>query len=156
MIVKEIMTKEVITLSPNDSLVKAAKVLVENNIGAAPVVDEDEKVVGIIAESDLVNVMQYKDDLGSSLLMLVPGYGERWSFQKSFEDTEKWLKHVEEGKVKEEMSENPYTLKPEDPVSKVSELFVVKNVNQAPVVIEDDQLVGIVSRADLVKAMKEV
>ena len=49
----EIMTSKVITVRPDTSVEEAAKVLVDNRISAAPVVGDDERVVGILSESDL-------------------------------------------------------------------------------------------------------
>jgi len=153
MLVKEIMEKDVISFKPNDSLKTVAKTFTEKNISAGPVVDEENRVIGIISESDLVDVLKYHKKLSSELLSLIPGYGERWSFQKSFEEIDKWLKRVEEGRVEDEMTKGVITVNPEDDLSKVGESMVLRKVNQVPVVDEDGKLLGIVARADVIRAM---
>lgn len=55
--VNEIMTHMVITVSPDDTLAKAANIMHKHKIGGLPVVDEDDKLVGIITESDLFRVL---------------------------------------------------------------------------------------------------
>ena len=54
MLLKDIMTKDVLTLSPNDSLQDAAELLIKNNISGAPVVDAFNNVIGMLTEGDLV------------------------------------------------------------------------------------------------------
>lgn len=153
MLVKEIMTKDVISFKPDDSLATVAKTFIGENVSAAPVVDENNCVVGIISESDLMDVLEYHEDLGSELLSLAPGYGDRWSFQRSFEEADEWLHRIEEGKAKEEMTKGVFKVNPEDDLSKVEEAMVLRKVNQVPVVDEEGKLVGIVARADVIRAM---
>ncbi|KXA96701.1 hypothetical protein AKJ39_04245, partial [candidate division MSBL1 archaeon SCGC-AAA259J03] len=74
-------------------------------------------------------------------------------FQRSFEEVDEWLHRVEEGKVKDEMTERVFTVRPEDEISKVEETMVLRKVNQVPVVGGERELVGIVARADLIQAM---
>ena len=52
--VKEIMQKEVITVTPETEIVKATMILLDNRINGVPVIDEKGKVVGILCQSDLV------------------------------------------------------------------------------------------------------
>lgn len=54
MLLKDIMTKDVLTLSPNDSLEKAAELFVEHGISGAPVIDAFNNVIGMLTEGDLV------------------------------------------------------------------------------------------------------
>lgn len=152
LLVREIMTKDVISFKPEDSLSTVAKTFIEENISAAPVIDEENRVVGIISESDLMDVLEYHENLGSELLSLVPEYGDRWSFQRSFEEVDEWLQRVEEGKAEDEMTKGVFTVNPDDDVSKVEEVMVLRKVNQVPVVDEEKKLVGLVARADVIRA----
>lgn len=52
---KDIMTKESITISPDTDLKEATRILVDNKISGMPVVDKNEKVIGIISEKDILN-----------------------------------------------------------------------------------------------------
>ena len=51
---KDIMTKEVITISPDTEIAQAAKMLLSNRINGLPVIDETGKLVGILCQSDLI------------------------------------------------------------------------------------------------------
>ncbi len=140
------MTKDVISFKPDDSLASVAKTFIEKKISAGPVVDEENRVVGVISESDLMEVLEYHEGLLNELF---------WSWKKAFEDLDKWVHRVENGKVKDEMSKDVITVHLEDEVSKAAEAMVLKKVNHIPVVGDEDKLVGIVARADVIRAMVE-
>lgn len=55
--VRDIMTKDVKTLHPEDTIKSAATLMYDNRIGALPVVDHEDKLVGIITESDIFRIM---------------------------------------------------------------------------------------------------
>ena len=57
--VGEIMTKNVITVRENDTLLRAAEVLKENRVAGAPVLNEQDELVGIISETDVLKIMDY-------------------------------------------------------------------------------------------------
>ena len=54
MIAKHIMTKDVITVSPAITIKNLAKILIENQISGAPVVDKNGKILGVVSEADIV------------------------------------------------------------------------------------------------------
>ena len=54
MLAKDIMTKDVITVTGDETLQNVAKIFVEKNISGLPVVDEHNRVIGVISEGDLV------------------------------------------------------------------------------------------------------
>lgn len=64
---KDIMTKDVITVRADDTIKKAAELLHDEQIGALPVIDEKDKVVGIITESDIFRIMiaWFKEEIGT-------------------------------------------------------------------------------------------
>jgi acetoin utilization protein AcuB len=55
--VNSIMTTDVITMSPDDTIIQAAQVMMENKVSGLPVVDQDGRVVGIITESDIFRMV---------------------------------------------------------------------------------------------------
>jgi len=155
LLVKEIMTKDVISFKPDDSLISVANKFIEKHISAGPVVDAENRVVGVISESDLMKILEYHKDLGAELLSLIPLFGNQWSFQRDLGEFNKWALRVEEGKVKDEMSKDVFTVHFEDVVAKAVEIMVYKKVNHIPVVDDENKLVGIVARADVVRAMSK-
>ncbi|MCX7940987.1 MAG: CBS domain-containing protein [Endomicrobia bacterium] len=54
---KDLMTKDVITVKENTPVVELARILYENKISGAPVVDESGKVVGVVTERDILNII---------------------------------------------------------------------------------------------------
>jgi CBS-domain-containing membrane protein len=70
--VKDIMTKDIITVTPDTEVVKAAKILLEKRINGLPVVDDSGKLVGILCQSDLI--AQQKSIPIPSLFTLLEGF----------------------------------------------------------------------------------
>lgn len=66
--VRDIMTKDVKTVHPDDTIKTAATLMYENRIGALPVVDSDKKLAGIITESDIFRVMieSFNEEVGEA------------------------------------------------------------------------------------------
>ena len=54
--VGEVMSREVLTVRPDDPAVKAVKLMIENKVGSVPVVDEEETLIGIVTETDFLQV----------------------------------------------------------------------------------------------------
>ena len=57
MLIKEVMSRDVVTVAPNDSVATAANLMIERKIGCLPVVADDRKLIGIVTESDLLRVL---------------------------------------------------------------------------------------------------
>ena len=132
------MSKEVITLKPTDTYQVAAKLLVDKAISGFPVVDEAGKLVGILSEKDLIRV-------------LYPFYQSFYKHPELYLDLEE-----REGKIKEILNDpisNFMTTEvvscgPDMPIMEAAAIMLVKSVHRLPV-IEDGQLVGIITRQDV-------
>ena len=151
--VREFMNKDVVYVSPDDTIFDAAKLLSQLNIAGAPVV-EKEKIVGIISISDIIKFIDIKlgvlpkintPGLSSLLLALV-------QMQKIHMDFKKEIEKITKFKVKEVMSKNVITISPKMTLLEVAEIMEKHDFNRFPVV-ENGKLVGIVARADLIKAL---
>ena len=151
--VREFMNKDVIYLSAEDTIYDAAKLLSQLNVAGAPVI-EKEKIVGIISISDIIKFIDIKlgvlpkintPGLSTLLLALV-------QMQKIHMDFKKELEKITKFKVKEVMSKNVVTISPKMTLLEVAELMEKHDFNRFPVV-ENGKLVGIVARADLIKAL---
>ena len=144
---KDIMTEDVVTIEPETSVEEAAKILSENNISGLPVV-KDGKVLGIISEKDLIikdkklHFPDYIDLLGGIIYLE--------SYKKFEEEFKKFIAV----NVEELMTEDVITISPETPVEDIATIMVEEEVNRIPVVV-NDKLVGIVTRADLVRDLAE-
>lgn len=143
----EIMTEDVITVSKEDSVKEVAKILTEEEISGVPVV-EDRELVGIVSEGDLVahdkklhfpNYVYFLDSI---------------FYLESIEKFEDDLKKVAAVKIKDIMTEDVVTISPDASVEDIATLFTDEGINRLPV-IEDGEMVGIVSRGDVVRYMSE-
>jgi CBS domain-containing protein len=137
--IRELMTTEVVTVTPQTTLKEAATLLVQRGISGVPVVDEDGAVVGVFSEADVV-VKEGREGRREGLL--------GWLFEQDISIESK----LEAKTVGDAMSSPPITIGPGAPVHKAASRMVDESVNRLPVVEPDGKLVGIVTRADLVRA----
>jgi CBS domain-containing protein len=137
--VRELMTTEVVSVTPETPLRKAAAVLAESKISGMPVVDAADNVVGVLSEGDIVVRAGGSEKSKHGLLgwLLDPDLGleEKMTAEN----------------VGDAMSAPAVVIAPTRPVYEAARLMVHENVNRLPVV-EGDALVGILTRADVVRA----
>jgi CBS domain-containing protein len=144
--VKDIMTKEVIAVSPDTEIVSAAKILLENRINGMPVIDAFGRLVGIICQSDLV--AQQKGIPIPSLFTLLESYIPLTSIKRIDKEMEK----IAALTVKEAMTLEPVTVSPETDIEEVAKLMVDKKYHTLPVV-DGGKVVGIVGKEDVLKTL---
>ena len=147
MLVKEVMTTDVITVSIGDSVETCAKLLQEHNISGLPVLDEAGRVAGVVTEGDLirrasrVKAPGYLEILGGLIYLGSP---------KKFVEELQRAMSLEAGQL---MSKNVVFISPEDTVEKAATLMVEKRISRLPVVDEQQKLIGIVSRRDIMSSL---
>jgi len=141
--VKEIMTKDVITVTENDTVEKCANLLNRNDLSGLPVVDGDNYVKGIITEGDLikhntkVEVPAFLEILGGIIYLDDPN--------KYFENVRKSMGHF----VGTVMTQDVISVSPDQEIEATAKLIAGKKIKRLPVVDEDGKLLGIVSRKDI-------
>jgi CBS domain-containing protein len=141
--VGDFMTTKVVTVHPDSQVGDAARLMLERKISGLPVVDAGDHVVGIVTEHDLLR--RRPDGPGSQTphwlqLMIEPPEiaNEPARFQ--------------EAKVEEVMTGNPLTVTEDTPIEEACRLVQQRGIKRLPVV-RDGRLVGVVARADLVRAL---
>lgn len=141
--VRDIMTRLVVRLYPDESVKEAATRLAANGISGAPVV-EDGKVVGIVSESDLIHSLAPPAPVerGTSVLDTIEFLG-----------SEKPHGIVHGTTVGQVMSPFVFQVSADTSIWKAASIMERRGVKRLPVVDDHDGLIGIVSRADLVRAM---
>jgi CBS domain-containing protein len=130
------MTRDAITVSPETPLKEAAELLARHRVSGLPVVDE-AKVVGVLSEADIV--------------ARSTGSRESRSLIRAFLSGRKHQPDVGATRAGEAMTSPAITIAPQRPVAEAARVMVERKVNRLPVV-DDSGLVGIVTRADLVRA----
>ena len=144
--VKDIMTKNLITVSPEMEIANAAKLLLEKSINGVPVVDRKGNLVGILCQSDLI--AQEKRLPLPSLFTLLDGFIPL-SSMKHFE---KEVQKISATTVAHAMTPNPVTVRPETSLEEVATIMVERNFHTLPVV-DKGKLLGIVGKEDILKTL---
>lgn len=144
--VKDIMSKDIISVTPDTEIAHVAKLLLEKRINGVPVVDEDGSLVGIICQSDLI--AQQKNIPIPSLFTLLDGFMPLTSLKRLDKEVEK----IAAAQVAHAMTRNPETVGPETAIEDVAALMVDKSFHTLPVV-EEGKLVGIVGKEDILKTL---
>ena len=143
---KDIMTREVITISPNTEIAQAAKLLLTNRINGVPVINDAGKLVGILCQSDLI--IQQKNIPIPSLFTLLDGFISLTSSKKLDKEVEK----IAATKVADAMTANPITVNSDTGIADVATLMVEKSYHTLPVV-DAGNLVGILGKEDVLKTL---
>ena len=139
----QIMTRPVITITPETPIVEAANTMLQKHVSGLPVVDASGKLVGIVSEGDFIR----RSEIGTQrkrgrFLKFILGPG------KAATD----FVHEHGRKVAEIMTPKPLTISEETQLEEIVELMEKNNVKRLPVT-RGDTVVGIVSRANLLQAV---
>jgi CBS domain-containing protein len=142
MLVKQVMTTDIITLNDTTTFYEAAKTLLEKHISGAPVVDTEGNLVGVLSEKDLFKALYptSADFYGSSKKYIIG------------QDLEENAKNASNKTVGEFMSRRLITATPETDILRVGGLMVATGVHRVPVV-DGEKLVGMVSRGDIYRVI---
>ena len=146
MLAKDIMTREVITVGPEEKVEKVAQILVEHKISGIPVVDADKHVLGIVTEKDLM--------IKASELK-VPFYITLFDSIIFLENPIRFNNNVKKytaSEVRDAMTKRVVVADENTPVPEVVELMQKKRINRIPIV-RHDKLVGIITRNDVLKSL---
>ena len=147
--VTEVMTTPVTTLTADTTIEEAASLLVEADIGGAPVVDGSGRLIGLLDDSDLV-LSEARLHAPTTIEILgayIPLPGERRRFQDE-------LRQALGRTVGEVMEDDPPAVQPDATVEDVATLLHDRAVSRVAIVDAERRVVGIVSRGDLVRALR--
>jgi len=141
---RDVMTTPVIFASPEMSVQETAKLLAEHSISAVPVIDAEGKLIGIVSEGDLVR----RVEIGTHARR------RSWWLELLASTRELASEYVKEHSqtVKDLMSVDVVTVAEDTPLSEVAELLERHRIKRVPVV-DNGKVAGLVSRADLVRAL---
>jgi predicted transcriptional regulator len=150
---RDVMSRDLITASPDQSLVEVRHTLIESRIGGAPVVSGG-RLVGVISRSDLIRIEELVETLDAEV-----SDNEEWlddqadGFEhpapRRFEGFHARLKQL---RVKDAMRSQVVTCAPETPIRELADEMIRQRVHRI-VVVEKDRPVGIVSTLDIVELM---
>src|SRR5947209_7685270 len=143
----DVMTTNVITVSPDTSVQEVAKILSERGISGVPVVDAQNRLVGIVSEGDLLHRVEMGTDRKT-------GRRRSWWLDTVGSDEELARAYVKShGRTARDVMTREVTSVSETAeLAEIANLLETKRIKRVPVV-RDGKLVGIVSRANLVRAL---
>ncbi|WP_024508072.1 CBS domain-containing protein [Bradyrhizobium sp. ARR65] len=139
----QIMTKPVITVAPDATIIDAANLMLQKHVSGLPVVDAGGKLVGIVSEGDFIR----RSEIGTQRKR---GRWLRFILGPGTSASDFVQEHGR--KVSEVMTKTPLTITEDAALAEIVELMERNNVKRLPVV-RNDKLVGIVSRANLLQAV---
>ena len=141
---RDVMVSPVITAEKNSTVRDVAKLLLANRISAVPVIDSAGKVVGIVSEADLMHRAEAGTERPTSWwLSLISG--------ESAMASEYVQSHAL--KVKDVMATEVQTAQPDTPLVEIADMLEEKHIKRVPIVNAAGELVGIVSRANIIQAV---
>ncbi len=143
---KDIMTKDLITVSPETGIVDVVKIFLEKHFNGLPVVDKDNKLIGIITQMDLVSQNQ-KIEMPSYFMLLDAAIPLQSPYK-----FEKDLEKMAATTVKQLMQTEVFSICLDTNLDFISSYMVETKRYSLPV-LDNDVLVGIVGREDVLKAM---
>ncbi|MGI6856633.1 CBS domain-containing protein [Mesorhizobium sp. 1B3] len=135
----DVMTTKVVTVTPDHSVRHAAEIMLDNHVSGLPVIDDSGELVGIISEGDLLR----RSELGLDALA-----GHR----RSPEEQARAYVKAHAWKVGDVMSDRLVVVDEDTDLARVATLMEENDIKRVPVA-RDGRLVGIVSRADLLRAV---
>ncbi len=142
MFAKELMTSPVITIGQDESVADAAKLMLERDVSALPVIDEGGNLMGILTHSDF--------GLSPKFRPLVENVYTLLGATTTPRHLEETAHQVGNKRVKDVMRRSVITIGPEDGVEHIAQLMMRSQVHRLPVV-DKGRLVGIVTRHDFLK-----
>lgn len=146
MLVKDLMTTKVVSVTPDTLVSEVAEILHKNHFTGVPVVNEQGRVLGTISERDFITADSH---------LYLPTYIHMLSNVDYVQGAGKKLPHVVEqivnAKAKDIMNQNIPFARPETTIEEVSRMFAEDRVNPVPVTDSTNKLLGVISRSDLIK-----
>lgn len=141
-VVNDVMSRDVIAISKYSDIDEAARLLSENRISGLPVVDKENLVIGVISEADILSVAGLKEG-------------------HTFKDI---LRHVlgeplperKRGNIVGDIMTSPaITTRPDVDIRDVARVLDERRIKRLPVVDDKNRLIGVISRADIVRAISK-
>ena len=143
---QDIMTNNVITVTEDMPVKELAKILSENKISGAPVVDNEGKLVGVVTESDLI------DQTKKVHIPTVVSIFDSFLFLESPDRLEKDLKKMAASTVKDISSQELVNVNKDTRLDELATLMSEKKVHTLPVV-DGDKLVGVIGKSDIIRTL---
>ena len=138
---QDVMTTWVATLGANATVREAAQLMAERRVSALPVIDDEDRMIGIVSEGDLVRRAELGTETAGSWWLVALAKGAAADYRKTHGVA-----------VSDVMTRRVVSVGPSTPLADVAQLMEKHRIKRLPV-LDAGRLVGIVSRADLVRSL---
>lgn len=141
--VNEIMTKEVTSLSPETNAKEALDLLLKMKISGLPVIDDKNKLVGMFTEKEVLSA-------------ILPSYVEKvgkFVYEENPKVVKQKISALQNIKVADVMRKNVVTVDEDTALCEVARIMLTQKARRLPVLNKAKDVVGIVARGDVVKAL---
>jgi CBS domain-containing membrane protein len=141
--VSSVMSTKIYTATPETAVQELWKLLFTKHKNAIPVVDKNQKLIGIVTKEDLLEA-------------LYPNYEEYLEdipLFKSFEEMEGKVKEVGNVKARQVMCKRVIYTRADTPIMRALSRMIVRRVNQLPVVSENTKVIGMITKGDIFRAL---
>ncbi len=139
---KDFMIKDVISLREDASVKTLLEVLMKHKIGGLPLVDQNNKLLGIVSDGDVLRYMNPKAFVSYYITYI--------------EELDETLKAKSESPVKGIMKKKVVFVREEDELEDVLKLLASHHFKKIPVVNENREVVGVISRGDMIRKLGEL
>ena len=143
--VSDVMVYDISAVFEDETVERVVDIMSKQLVSGVPVVDEDMRVVGFITENDIMKAS-------------IPSYFALLQTASFLPDANQFVKNmarIRGHKVSEYMSKPPITIRPDAPLIHAADLMMRHNIKTIPVVDEEDRLIGIITKIDILKAALE-
>lgn len=143
---KDIMTTELLTVTPKTSVSELAELFTTHNINGVPVVDNQGKLLGVVTENDLI-FQKKKVHIPTVINIL-----DSVIYLESPDKMKQEMQKITGVTVEDIYTSEVVTIEQETPVDEIATIMVEKNIHTLPV-IESDTLIGIIGKGDIIKTL---
>jgi CBS domain-containing protein len=150
--IRDIMNKDVKSVRPETSIADVARLFAETGIHGAPVVDGENRLLGIVTESDVLNATKTKYVRYNLVYPSIHQFGMDFKEGVAYEEILKAFDEVKHIPVAQIMTKKVVTACPDDIVEDIAPMMVQKKINRIPIV-DKGKVVGIVTRGDILRGL---
>jgi CBS domain-containing protein len=143
---KDIMTTDIISVHGTTPVSELAKLLADNNISGAPVLDDENKVIAVVTESDLIDQSK-KLHIPTVVTILDSVF-----YLENPDKMEAEMKKIAGSTVSEICSGSPKTVSSDTQLDEIATIMAEENIHTLPV-LEEGKLVGIIGKKDIIKTL---
>lgn len=150
---KEIMSAPAISVNENQTLQEVLELLAKHRFSGAPVVDAENRVIGVISDTDII---RYSHQINVIPLSNLSGWISPYADISDLASIRKGYELLTKTKTSQIMTKKVYTVNEDAEANEVAQLMNRRKINRVPVVNSEGKLVGIITRADMVQCMAKL